>query len=96
MTHHEEMRIVLSPQVSQLIFIPYIYIHSSFLFLILSHQTISINSPFDQTHRQSQPFTMSDDQSRPITQKPNEPSPTSRHSIMLGAALLFQSRVTLT
>ncbi|CAL5440699.1 unnamed protein product [Camellia sinensis] len=45
---------------------------------------------------------MSDDQLRPITQKPNEPSPTSRHSIMLlttsaiGAALLFLSGLTLT
>ncbi|KAL7166395.1 hypothetical protein ACSBR2_037133 [Camellia fascicularis] len=45
---------------------------------------------------------MSDDQSRPITQKPNEPSPTSRHSIMLltasaiGAALLFLSGLTIT
>ncbi|KAI7987812.1 Oleosin 16 kDa [Camellia lanceoleosa] len=45
---------------------------------------------------------MSDDQSRHITQKPNEPSPTSRHSVMLlttsaiGAALLFLSGLTLT
>ncbi|CAL5435646.1 unnamed protein product [Camellia sinensis] len=96
------MRLALLPRVSQLTFIPNIYIRSGFLFLILSRQTDSINSPFDQTHLQSQPFTMSDDQSRPITQKPNETSPTSRHSIMLlttsaiGAALLFLSGLTLT
>ncbi|THG19196.1 hypothetical protein TEA_010979 [Camellia sinensis var. sinensis] len=96
------MRLALLPRVSQLTFIPYIYIRFGFLFLILSHQTDSINSSFDQTHLQSQPFTMSDDQSRPITQKPNETSPTSRHSIMLlttsaiGAALLFLSGLTLT
>ncbi|THG19192.1 hypothetical protein TEA_010975 [Camellia sinensis var. sinensis] len=96
------MRLALLPHVSQLTFIPYIYIRSGFLFLILSHQTDSINSPFDQTNLQSQPFTMSVDQSRPITQKPNETCPTSRHSIMLlttsaiGAALLFLSGLTLT